>query len=162
MRDLKKFYGWTERKLKGNIAETIIENMLEYSGYKVYRFGYEKTLEKIKDIKLNKSFENQKITCMPDFIVVGENGDTHFIEVKYREKGLIKLYDSDKINNLNKTWPDARLIIVSLSEPHFRISRVKDFVRTNKLYNLEDDKFVKINKEIIKRYESLVKKYYGK
>ena len=33
---------------------------------------------------------------MPDFIVVDENGNTHFIEVKYRERGLTS-WDDDKL-----------------------------------------------------------------
>jgi len=160
MEDLKKFYGWTERKLKGNIAETIVEHMLQYSGYKVYRFGYERTLEKLKDIKLLKSFEKKKITYMPDFVIVGENGDIHFVEVKYRERGMTDYRDRQKIENLGKTWPDARLIIVSLISPHFSISRVKEFIKTHKLYNLGEDKFIKIDKDILKRYENLVIKYY--
>ena len=97
---------------------------------------------------------------MPDFIVIGEKGDIHFIEVKYREKGMTDYRDKNKINDLNKTWPDARLIIVSLNKPHFSISRVRGFVRTGILYNLENDKFIKINKEILERYQHLVIKYY--
>lgn len=162
MKNPKEFYGWTERKLKGNIAETIVEHMLEYSGYRVYRFGYERTLEKIKELKVKRSFEKRQITSMPDFIAVDENGKMYFIEVKYRERGLTHWKDKKIMKNLNKTWPDARLIVVSLNEPYFSISVVKDYIETDKLIRLEDDEHIKINKDVIKRYEELVKKYYTK
>jgi len=64
------------------------------------------------------------------------------------------------IANLGEDWAESRLMIVSLSAPHFKISRVKEFVKGGRLFPLENEKFIRVNKEIIKKYGYLVRKYF--
>ena len=154
MKDAKEFYGFTERKLKGNIAETIVEHMLEYSGYKVFRFGYERTLEEVKNAKMSENYEKKRITTMPDFIVIGNDGYTSFLEVKYRKKGLTE-WDKNKIEDLGKNWPDAFLIIVSLNG--FKINRVKHLLKTGVLYDLEKFNLILKHLHIRKNYIHFIK-----
>jgi len=158
--DSIKFYGWTERKLKGAIAETLVEQMLRYSGYLVFRFGYEMVLQHIKDIKIKSSYVKKIMQSMPDFIVIDPNGNADIIEVKFRHNGKVAEHDKEILENLGKFWENARILIVSLSKPHFQISRIKEVLKTNKLYPLENDHFIKVSPETIRRYERLILKYY--
>lgn len=152
-----KFYIWTDNRLKGSIAETIVEQM--YSGYKVYRFGYEMVVQNLKDLKLKNGYVKDFITQMPDFIIVDNDGTPHLLEVKYRRDGNFDTKDK-KLRMLGKSWGEARLILVSLVKPYFRISRIKDFIKTGRLYSLEYDKYIKVDKTLLRRYENLVEKYF--
>lgn len=156
----KKFYGWTERRLKGSIAETLVEQMLRYSGYLVYRFGYEMVLQHIKDVYIKESYVKNIMQSMPDFIIIDKEGNSDIVEVKFRFDGKLNEHDREILENLGKYWENARIIIVSLTKPHFQISRIKELLMTNRLYPLEDDRFIKVNHDVIKRYENLVLKYY--
>lgn len=156
----KKFYAWTDRRLKGSIAETLIEQMLRYSGYLVYRFGYESVLQHIKNVDIKEGNVKKILQSMPDFIVVDKNGNADIVEVKFRFDGKLDKHDREKIKNLGAFWENARILIVSLIKPHFQISRIKELLKTDKLYPLEDDHFIKVDKNIIKRYENLILKYY--
>ena len=51
-------------------------------------------------------------------------------------------------------------MVVSYDQPHFRISRVKEFVKSGRLFSLEEEKFIRVNKEVIERYGYLVRKYF--
>lgn len=155
-----RFYGWTERRLKGAIAETLVEQMLRYSGYLVFRFGYEMVLQHIKDVEVKDGYVKKIMQSMPDFIVIDKNGNAEIIEVKFRYNGKLDEHDREILENLGKYWENARILIVSLNKPHFQISRIKEVLKTNKLYQLEKDHFIKVSPEIIRRYENLILKYY--
>lgn len=58
-----------------------------------------------------------------------------------------------------KYWPEARLILVRSEAPYFQISTVKQFARTGKLYPLEQDRYIKVGKDIVRQYSDLVAKY---
>ena len=51
-------------------------------------------------------------------------------------------------------------MIISYDKPHFRISRVKEFVKSEKLFPLEDERFIRVDKELIERYGYLIRKYF--
>ncbi len=155
-----KFYGWTERRLKGSIAETLVEQMLRYSGYLVYKFGYETVLQHIKNVDIKEGHVKEMIQSMPDFIVVDKEGNADILEVKFRFDGKLNKFDRKKMENLGAFWENARILIVSLNKPHFQISRIKELLKTDKLYPLETDHFIKVNPDVIERYEKLVMKYY--
>ena len=57
-------------------------------------------------------------------------------------------------------WEEARIILVSPKEPHFRISYISRFLKDGKLYPLENDRFTTINSEIIKKFSDVVKEYF--
>ena len=115
----------------------------------------------MKEIKLEDNYVKRIITGMPDFIIVDRNNCPNFLEVKYRKDGNLHLSkDKLRIANLGKDWAESRLMIVSFNKPHFQISRVKEFVNSGKLFPLEDEKFIRVNKGIIEKYGYLVKKYF--
>ena len=161
IKKIKERKAWSDSKLKGSMAECIVEEMLRKSGYQVYKFGYEMVLQHLKGIKLKDNYVRRIITGMPDFIIVDRNNAPNFLEVKYRKDGNLNLSkDKLRVANLGKDWAESRLMIVSLNKPHFQISRVKEFVKSGKLFPLENEKFIKVNKEVIKKYGYLVRKYF--
>lgn len=161
IKKIKEMKAWPDRKLKGAMAECIVEEMLRDTGYQVYKFGYEMVLQHLKGIKLEDNYVKRIITGMPDFIIVDENNCPNFLEVKYRKDGNLNLSkDKLRIANLGKDWAESRLMIVSYDKPHFRISRVKEFVKCGKLFPLENEKFIRVNKGVIERYGYIVRKYF--
>ena len=161
IKKIKETKAWPDRKLKGAMAECIVEEMLRDSGYQVYKFGYEMVLQHLKGVRLEDNYVKRIMTGMPDFIIVDKNNCPNFLEVKYRKDGNLNLSkDKLMIANLGEDWAESRLMIVSLSAPHFKISRVKEFVKGGRLFPLENEKFIRVNKEIIKKYGYLVRKYF--
>lgn len=145
--------------VKGRIAETLIEEMFKNSGYQVYRFGYEAILENIVQLKkkINDSKTYNRVKSIPDFLVVSPNGDLQLIEVKYRSSGEIKPEELEKYSSF---WKEARFILVTSKEPHFRIAYIKSFMKDEKLWPLEEDKYTRIDPEIIKKFSEIVKIYF--
>lgn len=142
--------------IRGRIAETIVSRMLESAGYYVYRFGYEGILQSLIQMGLPKMKEGDpeadKVRSMPDFIVMTKDGDVSFVEVKGRTTS--KLFDRDDkwFKNIVEYWPETRLIFVTPYEPYFLISRVRDLSKTGKLYPLEKERFLKVEKRIIDQF----------
>ena len=113
---------WNKNKLVGNIAENIVEMMINsMQDWKCCRFGVETHINDIKDMVRNTVNPiTTKIRKMPDFVAFNEKtGETHFIEVKYSSN-----YDSDGylfkfLENYNEYWKGTKLIIVKQIEPRF-------------------------------------------
>ena len=143
-----------ENMVKARIAETIVEEMFRTAGYQVYRFGYESVLQNLVQTKnriYKKDGVGQVVASMPDLLVVKER-KPDFIEVKYRKDGKL---DRKKL----KSWAEGRILLVFPFEPFFKISKVKDFIETGKMYELDKDRFIPINKKIIDKFIPLIKKY---
>ena len=87
--------------------------------------------------------EAEKVRTMPDFIVMDEEGDVSFVEVKFRSNGILDDKNKSLISKIAECWPETRLIFVTPQEPYFLISRVKDLKRTGKLYPLEKERWEK-------------------
>ena len=77
--------------IKGRIAEAIVKCMFEDLGFEVIPYGYEHTCPTIaKKEDLIKGDVKNHIRNAPDFIIVDDNGEANFIEVKYRADGVYK------------------------------------------------------------------------
>ena len=143
-----------ENMIKARIAETMVEEMFRKAGFQVYRFGYESVLQNLVQTKnrIDKSDEvGQVVASMPDLLVV-KKGIPDFIEVKYRKDG--------KLNRTElNSWAQGRVILVSPFPPYFRISRVKEFLDTEELYELDKDRYLPIPRKILDEFILLVKKY---
>ena len=146
--------------LKGRIAEAIVEEMLKEAGFQVYRFGYESVIQNLTqiDVELKKNKVGRKITNMPDFIVI-KGGFAYFVEVKFRS-GWPDQKSHDCID-LAETWPEATILFVCKTEPHFRITNICDFVEKNYLFPLENDKYMDVGEDIVKKYTKQVIASYG-
>lgn len=143
-----------ENMIKARIAETIVEEMFRRSGYQVYRFGYESVLQNLVQNKnrIDKGHDvGQTVAHMPDFLVVRDN-IPDFIEVKYRKSGKLN------VKRL-QSWSQGRVLLVFPFPPYFKISRVEEFKKTGKLYDLDKDRFIPISKKIIGKFIPLVEKY---
>lgn len=149
--------------IRGGIAANIVSEMLQAAGYSVYRFGYEGILQNLaqKDLpKMRKdSIVAEKIRTMPDFIVMDKDCNVFFIEVKYRSSTENHPGFKEWLRKAVRYWPEAKLLLLHPFEPYFQISTIKDFARTGKLYPLERDKFLHVNKKLIAHYVGLVKEF---
>jgi len=146
--------------VKGRIAETLVEEMFKKSGYQVYRFGYEAILQNISQINtdIKNSETKEKIRSIPDFVVVSPKGSIQLIEVKYSSDGKLR---KDQLQKYLKFWTEARILLVTSKEPHFKISYIRNFMKDGKLYPLEKDRFTTIDPEIMKGFSKIVKEYFN-
>ena len=126
---------WKEGKAKETIGQNLIYWILQFAGYKIYKFGIENFVEDMKnEIKGNyDSDTNLRILCMPDYVIVDPETKTSvLVEIKYREKkSNTKIFEDilfryRTINNYIKYWEDMILIIVSNARPNIRCITVKD------------------------------------
>lgn len=149
--------------LKGKIAEAIVEEMLKEAGFRVYRFGYESVIQNLTQVgvELKKTKSGRKISNMPDFIILNDEGYVHFIEVKFRSGPPD--HEDENCKDLAETWPESKILFVCKTEPYFRIANAPDFVDEKKKYifPLENDKYVKVDETIIKKYAKQVIASYG-
>lgn len=160
-----------ENVLKGRMAETIVSRMLTDADYFVYRFGYEGILQSLIQKGLPKmkegDIEAEKVRTMPDFIVMNKEGDVSFVEVKFRSSSafdgttLVLAELKEEVRKIAKYWPESKLIFVTSKQPHFLISATTPLSKTWKLYPLEKERFLKVDEKIIRKYQSLVKKYFS-
>lgn len=157
---------FAESMLKGRMAETLVEELLRKSDNTVYRFGYEAILQNLSQIK--KAFDvhtevGKKIRALPDFIVIDTKGDPIFLEVKFRANGVPHDDDTERLDRVKKFW-NAKMIFVNCSKkPFFRVSDPPYFGEDGKFISkplIEEGEW-KIDKEVYKKYESLVEKYLG-
>ncbi len=107
---------FTEKLIKGRIAEIIFEMMFRSEGYKVTHFGYEYiasefTREEIREVKENQAvLEN--IRHSPDFIITDSANRINFVEVKLQSK-----LDFALLQNMAQAtyerWSDAWYFVAS-------------------------------------------------
>lgn len=161
---MKNDKDYAEGMLKGRMAETLVDELLRKSGNTVYRFGYEAILQNLTQIK--KAFDlhsevGQRIRAIPDFIVIGNDGNPIFVEVKFRWNG--KLHENDKasIERIKHFW-NAKMIFVNCYEkPFFRVSNAPYINDEGFLVSkaLTEDPDWKIDPIVYSEFEALVEKY---
>jgi hypothetical protein len=146
--------------LKGRIAEAIVEEMLQEAGFQVYSFGYESIIQNRApfNAKVRRTKTGRKILKMPDFLVI-KDGFPEFVEVKFRSG--TPDHTNEKFKDLAETWPEAKILFVCKKEPHFRIANIRDFVEKNYLFPLEIYKYLRVERDIIKKYAKQVVASYG-
>jgi hypothetical protein len=113
---------WVSGVIKGRIAETIVEELFRSLGFQVFSYGMENSIPGIKDLlKGVKSEVSKNIRQMPDFVVFKDN-QAHFIEVKYRASGEIKLKDISKYGD----YPFENALIVLVTKKHIKCISFKE------------------------------------
>ena len=156
-----------ENILKGRIGEALINELLSNSGNTVYRFGYETILQNLtqSDREFDRKTETgQQISCTPDFVVVNQHRKPFFVEVKFRSS--LQHHVDELVSDLNKIqkfWR-AKVIVVTPQEPYFRITNPPYIDgRGNLLFsNLEDDLDLNVSIKDLRKFCSLVQKYFDK
>lgn len=113
-------------KIKGTIAETIVEEMFQKLGFYVLKLGQEYTLNSLTQLnnfikqcggnfKLDNGADLIKdinyVKNLPDFFIVNSKGESIFLEVKFRKNA--KFWLNDK--RVFETFPTSTMIIINLS-----------------------------------------------
>lgn len=112
----KKENPWVSGVIKGRIAETIIEELFRSLGFQVFSYGMENSIPGIKDLlKGVRGDVSKNIRQMPDFVVFKDN-KAHFIEVKYRTNGELKLKDIDVYGD----YPFENALFVLVTKNHIK------------------------------------------
>lgn len=107
---------WISGVIKGRIAETIVEELFRSCDFQVFNYGMENSIPGIKDLlKGIRGDVAKNIRQMPDFVVFKDN-KAHFIEVKYRASGELKLSDIDKYGD----YPFANALFVLVTKKHIK------------------------------------------
>jgi len=154
-----------ESMLKGRMAESLVEELLKQCSNKVYRFGYEAVLQNLTQLEEEFDRESevgQRISSIPDFIVVKKK-KISLVEVKFRTK--LPFYENDvkKLKMIEGLW-QAKIILVTLTKPYFRVSNSPYFNKKGELnlIPLESDKDLGVTIDILKKFDELVEKYFLK
>lgn len=113
---------WISGVIKGRIAETIVEELFRSLGFQVFSYGMENSIPGIKDLlKGVRGDVSKNIRQMPDFVVFKDN-QAHFIEVKYRASGTLKLKDIAKYGD----YPFENALFVLVTKKHIKCISYKE------------------------------------
>ncbi|MDD3735056.1 MAG: hypothetical protein PHO31_01095 [Candidatus Pacebacteria bacterium] len=152
-----------ENVLKGRMGECLVEELLKQCGNKIYRFGYEAVLQnltQLEDIFDRESEVGQRISSIPDFIVVNKK-KILLVEVKFRTE--LPFYENDikKLKLIEEFWR-AKIILITPAMPYFRVSDPPYFDKKGKLnfIPLDLDKDLGVTNDILKKFNVLVEKYF--
>ena len=79
-----------KNRLKGNIAQSLLETLLEDVKYRIVPLGIEKVIREVKSLSLEKYQElglPSALRKLPDFFIASPNLDKNWlVEVKFRKK----------------------------------------------------------------------------
>lgn len=125
----KKENPWISGVIKGRIAETIVEELFRSLEFQVFSYGMENTIPGIKDLlKGVRCDVSTNIRQMPDFVVFKDN-EAHFIEVKYRASGELKLSDIDRYGD----YPFENALFVLVTKKHIKCISYKELTEGKKI-----------------------------
>ena len=150
---------FSEKLIKGRIAETIFEQMLrDTDAFTILSFGYEKILPELAhhqhDVRLEDTMKI--IKRAPDFAVI--NNDTHevhLIEVKYLKQPRTE-YILDDAKKMFQTWKPSYLFLATPNG--FLFDKASEIIKNEgKMHKLEhvfipqelQDKYTKLLNEFI-------------
>lgn len=120
----KKENPWITGVIKGRIAETIIEELFRSLDFQVFSYGMENSIPGIKDLLRGVRGDVAKnIRKMPDFVIFKDK-KAHFIEVKYRASGELKLSDISKDND----YPFENALFVLVTKKHIKCISYKELL----------------------------------
>ncbi|MEX2597383.1 MAG: hypothetical protein WEC59_10685 [Salibacteraceae bacterium] len=152
---------WISGVIKGRIAETIIEELFRSLDFQVFSYGMENSIPGIKDLlKGVRGDVSKNIRQMPDFVVF-KDSQAHFIEVKYRASGELKLKDIDKYGD----YPFENALFVLVTKKHIKcisykeLSEGKEITSTSQNY-LGKRKEFDTDKDLIVEYCQYAVKFF--
>lgn len=144
--------------LKGRLAEQIVQDLFQQSGYNVFNFGLERmhpSLSKMLATNNNKS--SRVLRYMPDFVVQSSiNGDLFYMEVKYRSNGSFQFDESYADYPYQNAW----FVIVSperIQPIHFKRLAEGKHIGPDTAYSLLKVKSFHINPELLREYQDYCK-----
>ncbi len=128
---------WTERKAFGNIAESIVEFLINSTpNWKCIKYGMENHIEELKkSLKHNNQDEiSRRIRSMPDFIAINkETNQVLLLDVKFRSfidkrepKTALYGFGYAQMKDYLQFWPEVYLIVIHTFDPFFSIIPLKE------------------------------------
>ena len=130
---------YTEKLIKGRIAEVLAERLLRELGFFVLPFGKEHTAAPIIDMKsfiracggkfeFDKSAKDsttakETLDHSPDLIAVHSSGRTELIEVKYRQSGYLVINLEMIRDFVEPKTPADKQFVANLRKTRFHIWR---------------------------------------
>jgi hypothetical protein len=153
-----------ESMLKGRMAESLVEEMLRKFGNTVYRFGYEAILQNLTQIEKSFNHNNdagERIQCIPDFIVLDNNKEPIFLEVKFRSNGELHEKDKRRLKKIKKFWNAKILFVNCTKKPYFEIVNPPYFDDSGEITKeaLSKELPWHFDEKIYDEFEELVEKY---
>jgi hypothetical protein len=163
-----------EEMVKGRIAESIVRCMFEDLGFEVVPYGYEHTCPTLaRETRKGKQLKGDSSSIIkkaPDFIVIDNNGNASFVEVKYRNNGIFKR-EAD--------YPYRDCYIILLTDKYMGIEQYKNLqdearLDGNNFTNVIEGSFKSLmdtplfaemgkeDKEVILKYRELLVRYMDK
>ena len=153
---------FSNRLIKGRIAETIIQELFVKNHYNVFNYGMERVLPGIlNEIKGKKDEVAKAIRSQPDFVVMHQkSGELFYVEVKFRANGKFSIADLDE----GFPYKNAHFIIVSTDE--IMAMSYKELASGQKICpdnncRLENYPAFTLSKSSIEEYKTYVKDFFG-
>jgi hypothetical protein len=113
---------WVSGVIKGRIAETIVEQLFRSLKFQVFSYGMENSIPGIVDLlKKVRGDVSKNIRQMPDFVVFKDQ-KAHFIEVKFRASGELKISDLEKYG----PYPFENALVVLVTKKHIKCISVEE------------------------------------
>jgi hypothetical protein len=142
---------------KGLKAEKIVGDMFKEAGYEVVKYGYEHTVPELTRKKRGRTIKGKVgefIRHQPDFIIVNDNDQAFFIEVKFR---------SNYIKPERDIYPYPNCFVILLDKNYIYAQS------TNYLFNRGGDfiylrhfpMFRSVTEKIIDKYEKKLQRVLG-
>ena len=134
---IKKTSDWKEQRAIGNIAESIVEFLINsVPNWKCIKYGMENHIGELR-ILLRDNYKDEtsrRIKTMPDFIAVNEKTNkVLLIDVKYRsfidrreDKRALYGFSYGQIKDYLDFWTNSYLIVIHNHEPYFFVINVND------------------------------------
>ena len=155
---------WISGVIKGRIAETIVEELFRSLDFQVFSYGMENSIPGIKDLlKGVRGDVAKNIRQMPDFVVFKEN-QAHFIEVKYRANGELKLSDIEKYGK----YPFENALFVLVTKKHIKCisfqelsegkeisTTCRNYLGSRKEFDTDKEKIIEYCKYAVKFFENV-------
>lgn len=140
--------------LKGRIAEQLIQDLFQQSGYNVFNFGLERLHPGLSKLISSNNFSTSKsLRFMPDFVVQSSlNGDLFYLEVKFRANGTFSFDDKYK----NYPYKNAWFVVVSpekIQAIHYKRLISGFDISPDTKYSLLKIKSFHISAQLLEEYE---------
>jgi hypothetical protein len=122
--------------LTGSIGKAIIEAILHQFGYETYPYGYENILHNVIR-SMKRGYDDttaQKVIAMPDlFVYDREQKESFLLEIKsYNPPDESHcLIPKPDIDNYQKNWPEAILVIYCIQEKHIYCRKIGEIQTKN-------------------------------
>ena len=112
----------SDNRIKGRLAESIVEDMFISMGYRVFRFGMENTVPGFGDSLPRKGDVANEVRKMPDFIVV-KDSQVNYVEVKYRTNGE---FDFNSYYSKKGGYPYKNAFFILVTPKYIKVQKASE------------------------------------